>query len=101
MWIIRNGGSHSNQANSSLRTERRKAMETKTFEEQVREAWRDPYAVGAIAMDELIKHGMPLEDQASYNMKVGILAGRTEVEGPTSFIERFEKEILAPMIQAK
>ncbi len=73
---------------------------SETFKVQVRRAWGQPRGVVEAVLDELFRQpegsvgDLDYADQIDFAAKIGILAGESKNDGPETFIERFENEIL-------
>ncbi len=68
------------------------------FKEKVRTEWGNPLGVAQAALDELFRHGdkinLDADDQVTYALQVGVLAGELKNSDPENFIYRFELDVL-------
>ena len=71
---------------------------TSGLDDQIHQVWGDSRNVADVAFEELFRHGDKIgldhDDQVSYAMRIGILAGELKDNDPEVFIQRFEAEIL-------
>ena len=71
---------------------------TSDFNDQIHQAWGNSRNVADAAFGELFRHGDEIgldhDDQVSYAMRIGILAGELKDNNSEVFIQRFETEIL-------